>query len=427
MEFIYLVGVKIYGAGILAASFFNQKAKQWIEGRKNIFSVIRTALADKNEKRIWVHCSSLGEFEQGKPIIEALKKEYPEFKIAVTFFSPSGYEIKKNDPLADYIFYLPLDGPGKAKKFIDLVAPSMVFFVKYDFWHFYIRELKKRKIPLYFISADFRPSQIFFQWYGKFFDKMLRRVTHLFVQNQQSLELLYRNSIPHVTVSGDTRFDRVYENSLHGKSFPEIEKFCEGKKILIAGSTWPPDEAVLAEFINQSAGEFKFIIAPHEIKEEQLNNFVKSVSKKSIRYSEFKKSAVTDAEVLIIDNIGMLSSLYRYADFTYIGGAFSKGLHNVLEAVVFGKPVFFGPNYQKFPEAVELIKNKTGFSVSSANELKNKVDELISFPGEKEKIKSATENYIEKNKGATGIVMNYLKINLGEKIAGVFLLFNLLS
>ncbi len=426
MEFIYLVGVEIYGVGILAASFFNEKAKKWVEGRKNIFKIIRNALADKTEKRIWIHCASLGEFEQGKPIIEALKKEYPEFKIAVTFFSPSGYEAKKNDMLADYIFYLPLDGPKKAKKFIDLVSPSMVFFVKYDFWHFYIRELKKRKIPLYFISADFRPSQIFFQWYGKFFYKMLRRVTHLFVQNQQSLELLYRNSIPQVTVSGDTRFDRVYENSLNGKPFPEIEKFCEGKKILIAGSTWHADEEVLAEFINNSAGDFKFIIAPHEIKEVQITDFVKIVSKKSVRYSEFKKTGVTDAEVLIIDNIGILSTLYRYADFAYIGGAFSKGLHNVLEAIVFGKPVFFGPNYQKFPEAVELIKNKTGFSISSANELKNKIDELVSLPGEKGKIKSAAINYIEKNKGATGIVMNYIKINWKEKVAAVCMLSNLI-
>ncbi|HKR03364.1 MAG TPA: glycosyltransferase N-terminal domain-containing protein [Bacteroidia bacterium] len=414
MEFIYLAGVKIYGAGILAVSFFNEKAKKWVEGRKNIFQTIQNSFGGKNEKRIWFHCASLGEFEQGKPIIESIKKNYTEFKIVVSFFSPSGFEARKNDPVADYVFYLPLDGPRNAKKFLDMVQPTMVFFVKYDFWHFYIREMKKRKIPLYFISANFRPSQIFFQWYGTFFDKMLRRVTHLFVQNQQSLELLYRHSIPQVTVSGDTRFDRVYENSLSVKSFPEIEKFCGGEKIFIAGSTWQEDEAVIAEFINQSDQNFKFIIVPHEIKEAQIHNFIKSVFKKSIRYSELNKSGNTDPQVLIIDNIGMLSSLYRYADFAYIGGAFGKGLHNILEAVVFGKPVFFGPNYQKFPEAGELIKSKTAFSISSAAELKTKIDELLSSDEEKKKIEVAGKNYIEKNKGATNLVMNYLKFNFGE-------------
>ncbi|MEP7167811.1 MAG: glycosyltransferase N-terminal domain-containing protein [Bacteroidota bacterium] len=424
MEFIYLAGVKIYGAAILAASFFNEKAKQWVEGRKNIFQIIRNSFNDKIEKRVWFHCASLGEFEQGKPIIEVVKKNYPEFKIVVSFFSPSGYEVRKNDSIEDYVFYLPLDGPQHAKKFLDLVQPSLVFFVKYDFWHFYIKELKKRKIPLYFISANFRPSQVFFQWYGKFFDKMLRRVTHLFVQNQQSLELLYRNSIPHVTVSGDTRFDRVFESSLNVKPLPEIEKFCDRKKIFVAGSTWHADEKVIADLINQSPEKFKFIIAPHEIKEDQINNFIKSVFKKSIRYSELTKTGITDAEVLIIDNIGMLSSLYRYADIAYIGGAFGKGLHNVLEAVVFGKPVFFGPRYQKFPEASELIKNKTAFSISSAMELKNKIEELLSAPDENEKIKTASKIYIEKNKGAANIIMNYLKMNLGEKTALLVLLFN---
>lgn len=424
MEFIYLAVVKIYGTGILAASFFNEKAKLWVQGRKNIFQTIRNSFSDKKEKRIWFHCASLGEFEQGKPIIESVKKNYPEFKIVVSFFSPSGYEVRKNDSIADYVFYLPLDGPNHAKNFLDLIQPSMVFFVKYDFWHFYIKELKKRKIPFYFISANFRPSQVFFQWYGKFFYKMLRRVTHLFVQNQHSLELLYRHSIPQVTVSGDTRFDRVYENGLNVKSFPEIEKFCNGKKIFVAGSTWAADEKVMTELINQSPENFKFIIAPHEIKDERINNFIKSVFKKSIRYSELTKSGMTDAQVLIIDNVGMLSSLYRYADVAYIGGAFGKGLHNVLEAVVFGKPVFFGPHYQKFPEAGELIKNKTAFSISSATDLKNKIEELLSVPGESEKIKAASKIYIEKNKGAANIIMNYLKMNLGEKAALLVLLFN---
>jgi 3-deoxy-D-manno-octulosonic-acid transferase len=424
MELIYLACVKIYGAGVLAASFFNEKAKKWVEGRKNIFQAIHNSLGGKSEKRIWFHCASLGEFEQGKPIIEAIKKEYSEFKIVITFFSPSGYETKKNDAVADYIFYLPLDGPGNVKKFLDLVQPSKVFFVKYDFWHFYIRELKKRKIPLYFISANFRPTQIFFQWYGKFFDKMLRRVTHLFVQNQQSLELLYRHSIPQVTVSGDTRFDRVYQNSLEAKSFHAIEKFCEGKKIFLAGSTWHADEKIIAELINQSSEDFKFIIAPHEIKEDHIHHFTKIVFKKSTRYSDLAKPGMADAQVLIIDNIGMLSSLYRYADFAYVGGAFGKGLHNILEAVVFGKPVFFGPHYHKFPEAGELIKNKMAFSISSSRELEIKIEEFLSDPAANERIKTGSRNYIEKNKGAATIVMNYLKINFGEKISVLCMFYN---
>jgi 3-deoxy-D-manno-octulosonic-acid transferase len=415
MEFLYFFGVKIYGILIFIASFFNAKAKQWVDGRKNIFTTIEHTLGDQKEKHIWFHCASLGEFEQGKPIIEAVKKEYPEYKIVVTFFSPSGYETKKNDPVADYFFYLPLDGPKNAKRFLNLIRPSFAFFVKYDFWHFYIKELKALKIPLYFISANFRPSQIFFQWYGSFFDKILRRVTHLFVQNQQSLDLLYKNSIPQVTVSGDTRFDRVFQSSLEVKSFSEIEKFCEKKKILVAGSTWPADEKVLAELINTSGDDFKFIIAPHEIKNERIHHFIKSISKKCIRYSELVKSGDNNAVVLIIDNIGMLSSLYKYADFAFVGGAFSKGLHNILEAVVFGKPVFFGTKYQKFPEATELIKNKTAFSVSHAAELKSKINELCSSPNEMEKIKNVSLNYIKRHQGATGIVMNYLNLNPGKK------------
>jgi 3-deoxy-D-manno-octulosonic-acid transferase len=415
MEFIYLAAVKLYGAGIFIASFFNDKAKKWVHGRKNIFQSIDNSVRDKKEKRIWFHCASLGEFEQGKPIFDSIKLNYPEFKIVITFFSPSGYEVKKNDPIADYIFYLPLDGPINAKEFIEMISPDMAFFVKYDFWHFYIRELKNCKIPLYFISASFRPSQVFFQWYGKFFDKMLRRVTHFFVQNQHSLELLYAHSISQVTVSGDTRFDRVYQNSLDIKSFSGIEKFCERKKIFVAGSTWQADDKIIAEFINQSQGDFKFIIAPHEIKETQINNLIKSINKKSVCYSQLISGGDVEAQVLIIDNIGMLSSLYRYADFAFVGGAFGKGLHNILEAVVFGKPVFFGPNYQKFPEAHELIGNKTAFSISSASDLKFKIDELTASPENIEKIKIEGKKYIEKNRGAVNIVMNYLKLNFIQK------------
>lgn len=411
MAFIYWLVIKAYGIAIFIFSFFNDKAKSWIVGRKNLLNHIEKTLAGDKEKKIWFHCSSLGEYEQGKPVIEAVKKEYATYKIVLTFFSPSGYEIKKNDSLADYVFYMPLDGPLNSKKFIATVKPSMAFFVKNDFWHFYIKELKVHKIPVYYLAANFREGQIFFKWYGKFFDKMLRRVSHFFVQNQKSLELLYKNSIPQVTVSGDTRFDRVYQNSLSVKSFPEIEKFCAGKKIFIAGSSWAEDEKVITEFINNNNTNFKYIIAPHEIKNDRIEALIKNISPKSIRYSDLVTENATNAQVLIIDNVGMLSAVYRYADFAYIGGAFGKGLHNILEAVVFGKPVFFGPTYADFPEAVELVKNKTAFSITTASELKLKIDELIANHASLEKIKILDKNYIEANKGATDIVMNFLKIN----------------
>ena len=426
MEIIYSAVIKIYRAVIFLFSFFDEKAKQWIEGRRNIFQTLSQSLSDKNEKRIWFHCASLGEFEQGKPIMEAIKRDYSQYKIVLTFFSPSGYEIKKNDSISDYTFYLPLDGAINAKKFIDIVNPSTAFFIKYEFWHFYIKELKKRKIPLYFISARFNEGQVFFKWYGKFFDKMLRRITHLFVQNQQSLELLYKHSIPHVSVSGDTRFDRVYQGSMEIRSFPEIEKFCLGKKIFIAGSTWPADETIIAEFIADAEDDFRFIIAPHEIKDDRIAELLNKFSKKTICYSDLIKQQQTDAQVLIIDNIGMLSSLYQYGTVAYIGGAFNKGLHNILEAVVFGLPVFFGTRYKKFPEAIDLLQSKSAFSIYSGNELKNKMAELFSDSGTLENIRAMNKNYIAKNKGATNVVMNYLKMNFGEKISVFYLLFQVI-
>lgn len=411
MEFIYFLGIKIYEAGIFVASFFNPKAGLWIKGRKNIFKTLSDELDGKKEKRIWFHCSSLGEFEQGKPLMEAIRKEFSDHKIVLTFFSPSGYEIKKKEEVADYIFYLPLDGKNSARKFIKTVHPAMAVFVKNDFWHFYIKELKEQKIPLYFLSARFHSTQIYFQPWGMFFEKMLRRATHFFVQDQKSLELLYQQSISQVTVSGDMRFDRVVQNSLNAISYPEIEKFCNGRKIFIAGSTWQPDEKIITHLINQSTDDFKFIIAPHEIKNDHIARLISMLQKKCILYSELAMNERTDAQVLIIDNVGMLSSLYRYAHVAYIGGAFGKGLHNILEAVVFGLPVFFGKKYHSFPEAVELVKHKTAFSINSSEELQEKIAELFSDLYTLEKIKQANKNYIEKNKGATNIVMNYLKMN----------------
>jgi 3-deoxy-D-manno-octulosonic-acid transferase len=409
MAVIYFISVKFYSSCIFAASLFNKKASLWVEGRKK-WKQQYQAVLKPGEKRILFHCASLGEFEQGKPVLESLKKNYPDFKIVLTFFSPSGYEVKKNEALADYVFYLPMDGPFSARNFISIVNPSMAFFVKYDFWHFYIRELKTRKIPLFFVSSVFRPSQIFFQWYGKFFDLMLRRVTHFFVQNQGSLELLYKNSISQVTVTGDTRVDRVYQNSMRCADFPEIAVFKGEKKLFVAGSTWPEDDKVLSAFYKEIKNEYRIIVAPHEIEEKQITDLAEIAGLKSLRYSQWDKKT-TDANILIIDNVGMLSSLYRYADAAFIGGGFNKGIHNILEAAVFGIPVFFGPKYKKFREATELIHWNGAFSVSNEPELKQKFSSIISNPAKLEKIREANLRYVNNNRGATDIIINYLKLN----------------
>lgn len=409
MNLLYLVAVKLYAFAIVIASLFNKKAAQWVSGRKNWKSKIASALKP-GEKRLLFHCASFGEFEQGKPVLEALKNHYPQHKIVLTFFSPSGYENKKNDPLADYVFYLPVDGPFNSKNFIELIQPEMAFFVKYDFWHYYIKTFKDKKIPVYFVSSIFRPTQIFFQWYGKFFDKMLRRVTHFFVQNQGSLELLYKNSIPQVTVTGDTRFDRVFEASQNRKPLVEIETFKGKHKLFVAGSTWGADEQLVAALIPDLESDYKIIVVPHEIKEVKISKLKSLLGTDAIRFSEWDKKQ-TSARILIIDNMGMLSAIYQYADLVYIGGGFGKGIHNILEAAVYGTPIIFGPKYKKFREADELVHWKGAFSINNERGLRDKVFELIHEPGRIDKIKEINTRYINNNKGATDLIINYLKMN----------------
>ncbi len=409
MVVIYYLGVKLYGILILISSVFNRKAAQWVSGRRGWKEEIKKTLK-QGEKRILFHCASLGEFEQGKPVLEALRAHYPDHKVVLTFFSPSGYELKKNDSLADYVFYLPLDGPFNSKNFIDLVEPEMAFFVKYEFWHFYVKAFKDRKIPIYFVSCIFRPSQIFFKKYGVFFEKILRRVTHFFVQNQTSLELLYNQGIPQVTVTGDTRFDRVYFNSKNTKDLPEISLFKGKNKLLVAGSTWKTDEKLIASLAAEIENEFKLIIVPHEVSENKIKSILQKFDSTAIRYSEWDKKA-TSAKILVIDNVGMLSSIYKYADAAYIGGGFGKGIHNILEAAVFGIPVFFGPKYKKFREAMELVHWKGAFSVKNEKNLIDKFSEVTGDDKRMEKIKEINFRYIANNKGATDLIINYLKMN----------------
>ncbi len=410
MVIVYFLIVKCFGLLIAVASLFNVKAAKWLNGRKNIFENLESALSAKDEKRIWFHCSSLGEFEQGKPVMEAIRNEYPEYKIVLTFFSPSGYEQKKNDAVADYVFYLPLDGPLNSKRFIEIVKPTAAFFVKYEFWHFYIYYLRKLKIPCYHFSCLFRPNQIYFKFYGRFYKNILQRITHLFVQNQASLALLYKYSIPHVSVSGDTRFDRVFENSLSPKKFEAIEQFIGNKKVLVAGSTWSEDEKLLAQLINNT-NDYKFIIAPHEIDEQRIKELEDLIYKKTIRYSQIEGADLSNKDVLIINNVGMLSSLYQYATVTYIGGGFGVGIHNTLEAAVFGNPILFGPKYQKFQEAVDLVKQTGAFSISDYSQLKDCFDALNADEAVIAAINLKNKKYVESKKGATDIIMQYLRMN----------------
>lgn len=411
LEFLYLIGVKAYGLGIWTFSLFNKKASLWITGRRTNFSDIKNSL-QAGEKRIWFHCPSLGEYEQGRPVLEAIRKEYPSHKIVLTFFSPSGYEIKKKDPLADYVFYMPLDGPGNSLHFINLVTPEMAFFVKYDFWHYYIRILKEKQIPSYFISCIFRPSQVYFKWYGIFFDRILRRVTHFFVQNQESLELLYLQGIPSVTVTGDTRFDRVYENSLTPREFPLIRKFKATNQLLVAGSIWPSDEEIIIACILETRPDLKWILVPHEIHEETLDKLESKLNNTAIRYSKVNADTnLAPFRVLIIDNMGMLSGLYALSEISYIGGGFGAGIHNILESAVYGTPVLFGPNYKRFQEARDLVSSGGAFRVENSKGFKKQVEYLLDQPQERERIKNINLKYIEDHLGATKIIMSFLRMN----------------
>jgi len=409
MVILYFIVIKLYAAAITVAALFNKKAALWVKGRQHWRNKLQSELKP-GEKRILFHCASLGEFEQGKPLLEELKVNYPQHKIVLTFFSPSGYEVRKNEPLADYVFYLPVDGPLNARHFVELVNPNMAFFVKYEFWHFFIKELRAKKIPVYFISAIFRPTQIYFQPFGKFFFGILKRVSHFFVQNQPSLELLYRNGITPVSVTGDTRFDRVFQNSLHAKSIPEIEQFKGKGKLLVAGSTWAADEKILQGLIGELEEEYKVVIVPHEISPSHIESLLSKFGSTAVKFSEFS-NASSSKKIMIVDNIGMLSSIYKHANVAYVGGGFGSGIHNILEPVVFGIPVFIGPNYKKFREASELVHWKGVFSIRNENELLNRFLEVMNDAPRIEKIKEINNNYISNNKGSTDLIISFLKIN----------------
>jgi 3-deoxy-D-manno-octulosonic-acid transferase len=411
MQWLYLLIISAYGWTIRLAALFNQKAKDWIAGRKGWEENLRSSLSSKSQKRIWFHCPSLGEFEQGRPVLEQIRRQYPDHCIVLTFFSPSGYNVRKNEPLADIVMYMPLDGPVRSRKFVQLVQPQLVFFVKYDFWYYYGKVLHGSKIPFFCVSAIFRPSQLFFKRYGKFFRKILTRYTHIFVQDQSSLELLYKNAIPAVTVSGDTRFDRVLENvQRRSDDLNIIAQFAEGGDVLVAGSTWKEDEKLLADLL-RAQPSLKLIIAPHELKEDKLAQLQQRFFGKAVRYTQISQSGLNGKQVLIIDTIGMLSLIYRFGKFTYVGGGFGRGIHNILEAAVYGKPVFFGPNYKKFREARDLKAMGCGIVVKNSQELIHVFNELQMADELYKTLASKSRKYIEDRKGATEILMNFLRMN----------------
>ncbi len=404
MILIYNLGIFAYSLMIRLAALFNQKAKFMIEGRKQWQSNL-LATVDKNSRYLWFHCASLGEFEQGRPVIEEIKKQFPEYKIALTFFSPSGYEIRKNYDGADIVCYLPMDSKKNARQFLDILKPQKVFFVKYEFWYHFITELKNRQIPLYIISAIFRENQHFFKntpW-GKWYRKMLFSFEHLFIQNDTSAGLLKKIGIRNFTISGDTRFDRVAEIARGAKKFEIVEKFRGNNVTLIAGSTWKPDEELLTTFINNS-NNTKFIIAPHEVSPVNINRIHQLLKKTAISFSKAQISNISNYDVLIIDSIGILSSLYQYGDIAYIGGGFGVGIHNILEAATFGLPVFFGPNYKKFKEATDLVEEKGAFSVQNYNDLTSALTLLLSDTKKLKKAAEISKNYVEKNVGSTTLI-----------------------
>ena len=403
---IYNLAIQAYVFAIrLSAAFGNSKARLWIEGRKDWQTKLKSILKP-GEKRIWFHCSSLGEFEQGRPVMEKLKQLKSEYKIVLTFFSPSGYEIRKNYPGADYIFYLPADSQKNAKDFISLISPEKVFFTKYEYWHHYFHELKGNGISLYMVSAIFRPGDRFFKWYGSFFRKMLKCVTHFFVQDETSRELLEQIGFPNSTVAGDTRFDRVVQVASGAKDIPVALQFAGDNHVLVAGSTWAADEKILAEALKLFRGKVKLILAPHEINDERINEVSRAFSDyKVMRYSESTGAIPDEYDILIIDNIGMLSSLYRYGQVAYIGGGFGKGIHNCLEAAVYGIPVFFGPRYEKFNEAKALIASDGARSISTAEELTRDLQLFFGDKSARIKAGNAAQQYVQSNAGATDKIL----------------------
>lgn len=412
---IYLTGIYLYQFLIWLVSPVNAKARRWVDGRRNWLPNLTALLHTNSAPIVWFHAASLGEFEQGRPVMEAFRAQYPTHKILLTFFSPSGYEVRKNYAGADFIAYLPADTPANARQFVAVVKPKMAFFIKYEFWHFYGHELKTATIPALSFSAIFRPNQIFFRWYGGFYRNILRRFNQILVQNQESVALLQSIGI-HAVMAGDTRFDRVAQVAADRKAVPLAAAFKDNDPLLVVGSAWPADMEVLIPFLNGFTKPLKVIIAPHEIHNTDIERWCDQLSKPSVRYSELAGETGTPKPAsfnqLIIDNVGMLASLYQYGEFAYIGGAFGKGLHNILEAATFGVPLFFGPNYARFQEAVELVSEGAAFPITTTAGFDSAFEQLYDDPEMLTKAAQLSRDYVRRNIGATATVMSVADVIL---------------
>lgn len=403
MKCLYNIGIVTYQAGVAIAALWHKKARLWKDGRKNLFERMHQSI-DPTAPIIWIHVASLGEFEQGRPIIEKIKAEKPEYKILLTFFSPSGYEIRKNYQVADYIFYLPLDTKANARKFLDIVKPQMAIFVKYEYWINMLAELKERGIQTYIISAIFRENSIFFRPLGGLWRSALKTFNTLFVQDDHSKELLATLGFNNVVVAGDTRFDRVAAIAAEAKKIDIIEKFKGDCKLFVAGSTWGPDEELIVELANNNP-QIKFIIAPHEFDQSRMEKIETSAKAGAVRYTDIDTKGL-DSQILILNTMGMLSSVYGYADFSYIGGGFGVGIHNILEAATFGLPIAFGPNYTKFKEACDLIALGGATSISDYNSLNEWFTPLRDNADHLASISSISKEYTTEHQGATETIYN---------------------
>ncbi|HSV88537.1 MAG TPA: glycosyltransferase N-terminal domain-containing protein [Bacteroidales bacterium] len=408
MHLLYNFSLWLFKAGIIFTALFNSKAFAWRAGRKGQFAQMKAARKDLRPVA-WFHCSSLGEFEQGRPVLEAFRNEYPQFSILLTFFSPSGYNIRKNYNGADYVFYMPLDTPSNVRQFLDIWNPSLAIFIKYEFWFNYLKNLRQRNIPVFVVSAIFREGQHFFRGYGLWFRKWLSMITCFFVQNQASRELLLSAGIKNVIVSGDTRFDRVTNITAQAEQLFQFSAFALNQQVLVAGSTWPPDEELLLPLINDETLSLKFIIVPHEISAGHIQSLRKRISVKTQVFSEQTGEFDASARVLIIDKVGLLSKLYKFGRIAYIGGGFGRGIHNILEAAAFGLPVFFGPQYGQFAEARDLLRLGGAFSVMNASDLRQRVNWLINNPDKLHETSIISSGYVNAKTGATEAIMKELR------------------
>ena len=404
---MYNLALYLYQAAVAIYSLFNDKVRRMWHGERDAFRILREKV-DPQARYVWFHAASLGEFEQGRPIMEQLRRDHPEYKILLTFFSPSGYEVRKDYKGADIICYLPLDTPTNARRFLRTICPVKALFIKYEFWYNYLHILRHRGVEAYSVSSIFRPDQIFFKWYGKQYSHVLKCFTHFYVQNEISKQLLAKIGITAVDIVGDTRFDRVLQIKDKSKQLPVVEAFTKGCRVFVAGSSWQPDEEIFIKYFNQHP-EWKVIIAPHVIAKSHLLEIESKLEGKSIRYTEANEENVVDARWLIIDCFGLLSSIYHYGETAYVGGGFGVGIHNVLEAAVWNIPVIFGPNNKNFQEAQELKASGGGIEITGYEDFEKTMDSLIADSDHHDTAGKAAGEYVTSKAGATKRILELLK------------------